>query len=244
MAGGALAGEARSRASQPQAPSSSWAGRAATSQTAPPAARSPAPAAAPPPPQRPAYSPPPPAPAQATTPERPDPYEADQADDCLAPFPRVTHSFSKDDDELFWGAPAAAPVSKEEAAKPKGANKTLSKEETAKPKGANKTLSKAQTSQVEKWAFAELEKITGSDDTTLAEFLLSLHSASEVTEYVVEYLGADGRAFADLIAASDGRMRWSSSAQTVTEYAVEYLGADGRAFAEELAFRKQMGTEQ
>ena len=30
----------------------------------------------------------------------------------------------------------------------------------------------------------------------------------------------------------------------VTEYAVEYLGAAGRAFAEELAFRKQMDTEQ
>ena len=33
----------------------------------------------------------------------------------------------------------------------------------------------------------ELHKLTGSDDDTLGEFLMSLHSAAEVQEYVMDY---------------------------------------------------------
>ncbi len=33
----------------------------------------------------------------------------------------------------------------------------------------------------------ELHKLTGSDDETLGEFLMSLHSAAEVQEYVMDY---------------------------------------------------------
>ena len=38
------------------------------------------------------------------------------------------------------------------------------------------------------YAQSELTKLTGSDDTTLAEFLMSLHSSSEVMEFAEEYL--------------------------------------------------------
>ena len=67
----------------------------------------------------------------------------------------------------------------------------------AKSKGSTKTLSKAETSQFSKWCQEELTKITGSDDSTLAEFLMSLHSAQEVHEYVIDFLGPSAQAFAN-----------------------------------------------
>ncbi|KAJ8902602.1 hypothetical protein NDN08_007003 [Rhodosorus marinus] len=50
-----------------------------------------------------------------------------------------------------------------------------------------------------KWCQGEMRKITGSSDTTLPEFLLTLRSAWEIKEYVVEYLGTSEKAtgFAD-----------------------------------------------
>ena len=58
--------------------------------------------------------------------------------------------------------------------------KDETKEKDKEVKGASKTLSKAQLSQFEKWCQMELQKLTGSDDTTLAEFLMSLHRPEEV----------------------------------------------------------------
>ena len=46
------------------------------------------------------------------------------------------------------------------------------------------------------WCRAEMLALNGSDDTTLVDFLVSLPSAGEVTEYVQLYLGDDERAAA------------------------------------------------
>jgi hypothetical protein len=69
------------------------------------------------------------------------------------------------------------------------------KEETKKDepkekevKGSSKTLNKAQLSQFEKWCQMELQKLTGSDDTTLAEFLMSLHRPEEVFRWCYIYM--------------------------------------------------------
>ena len=69
------------------------------------------------------------------------------------------------------------------------------KEETKKDepkekevKGSSKTLNKAQLSQFEKWCQMELQKLTGSDDTTLAEFLMSLHRPEEVFRWCYIYV--------------------------------------------------------
>eukprot|EP00802_Teleaulax_amphioxeia_P022183 Tamp_22605.p1 GENE.Tamp_22605~~Tamp_22605.p1 ORF type:complete len:251 (-),score=74.01 Tamp_22605:325-1032(-) len=99
-----------------------------------------------------------------------------------------------DDDDDFWGS-AQAIAARDFKEEPKKEEK---KEEKKKDvKGSSKTLNKAQASQFSKWCQTELEKLTGSDDTTLAEFLMSLHSASEVMEYAEDYLGSKGRAFAE-----------------------------------------------
>jgi hypothetical protein len=68
------------------------------------------------------------------------------------------------DDDNFWDF-------KEEPKK---------EEKKKESKGGSKTLNRSQADQFSKWCFAELEKLTGSDDTTLGEFLMSLHSAAEV----------------------------------------------------------------
>jgi hypothetical protein len=112
---------------------------------------------------------------------QPPPQSARAAAPAAVPAPAVVPPapVAQHEEELFWDYPKAP------------------KEDAAKSKGTSKTLSKAQTTQLEKWMFCELEKLTGTNDTTLGEFLLSLHSASEVKEYAEEYLGAPGKAFAE-----------------------------------------------
>jgi len=43
------------------------------------------------------------------------------------------------------------------------------------------------------WCASQLAAITGSDDTTLAHFLLSLSSESEIRDYIREYLGSSAQ---------------------------------------------------
>ena len=40
------------------------------------------------------------------------------------------------------------------------------------------------------WCSAQMQSLTGSEDLTLIEFLMSLSSAADVKEYVAQYLGA------------------------------------------------------
>ena len=39
------------------------------------------------------------------------------------------------------------------------------------------------------WCSAQMQALTGSEDLTLIEFLMSLSSAADVKEYVSQYLG-------------------------------------------------------
>jgi hypothetical protein len=50
--------------------------------------------------------------------------------------------------------------------------------------------------QFQAWCRSEMKALNGSDDTTLVDFLVSLPSAGEVTEYVQLYLGDTARAAA------------------------------------------------
>ncbi|EKX31376.1 hypothetical protein GUITHDRAFT_122423 [Guillardia theta CCMP2712] len=94
----------------------------------------------------------------------------------------------EDEDDLFWdfkGKPD------------KAAATSATSKDTGKEGGKGKGGKGKEGDSFSKWCFKELEKLTGSDDTTLGEFLMSLHSSSDVQEYVEEYLGPKGRSFAE-----------------------------------------------
>jgi hypothetical protein len=39
------------------------------------------------------------------------------------------------------------------------------------------------------WCSAQMQSLTGSEDLTLIEFLMSLSSAADIKDYVSQYLG-------------------------------------------------------
>ena len=62
------------------------------------------------------------------------------------------------------------------------------------------------------WCSAQMQSLTGSEDLTLIEFLMSLSSAADIKEYVAQYLGPKVPPFRALLLclvhSSSGQVLW------------------------------------
>jgi hypothetical protein len=62
------------------------------------------------------------------------------------------------------------------------------------------------------WCSAQMQSLTGSEDLTLIEFLMSLSSAADIKEYVAQYLGPKVPPFHALLLclvdSSSGQVLW------------------------------------
>eukprot|EP01113_Clastostelium_recurvatum_P012650 TRINITY_DN1656_c3_g1_i2.p1 TRINITY_DN1656_c3_g1~~TRINITY_DN1656_c3_g1_i2.p1 ORF type:complete len:348 (+),score=98.02 TRINITY_DN1656_c3_g1_i2:82-1044(+) len=119
------------------------------------------------------------------------------------PAPSAPHpAHEEDDDALFWDTPKPSSAKKPAAparSKPIGdyddeaPTEVKAKDKATKGTKAQVFGGPAVSGEFRKWYTGQLKHLTGNDDPTLGDFLVSLSKPQEVREYIRQYLGQEER---------------------------------------------------